>query len=156
MTVGPEHERIKTMVGRLLETYALECGVDLNGYGNTTFRDRLAERGLEPDECYVIGTPLIEVPDLAIEVALTSGGIDKLKVYAGLRVREVWLWRQEGLEVWHLTTGRASGAAYERHARSVLLPPIDLELLSRFVGWPNQTAAVRAYREALSQAPPAR
>ena len=45
-------------------------------------------RGVEPDECYCLGT-LAEIPDIAIEIALTSGGIDKLEVYRGLQVPEV-------------------------------------------------------------------
>ena len=148
LVTSPKHERIKTMIARLLESYALECGVDLNGYGETTFRKRARERGLEPDECYVLGTPLIEIPDLAIEVALTSGAIDKLDVYAGLAIPEVWIWRNDALEVWHLA--KESGP-YERRARSVLLPDLDLEAMVPFVGWPNQTAAVRAYRDTLKK-----
>ena len=33
------------------------------------------------------------VPDIAIEVVVTSGLVDKMAVYAGLGVPEVWLWR---------------------------------------------------------------
>jgi len=72
-----DHEAIKTSLARLLEIYALERDVPLNGYGSTTFRKRAKERGLEPDECYCVG-PIKEVPDIAIEVVLSSGGIDKL------------------------------------------------------------------------------
>jgi Uma2 family endonuclease len=147
MVTSPAHERIKTMLARLLETYAVECGVDLNGYGSTTFRKRARERGLEPDECYVLGSPLAEIPDLAIEVALPSGGIDKLDVYAGLAIPEVWIWRDDALEVWHLADG---ADAYDRRPRSALLPDLDLDALVRFVPWPNQTAAIRAYRETLT------
>jgi Uma2 family endonuclease len=147
MVTSPKHERIKTMLARLIEIYAVDRGVDLNGYGSTTFRKRARERGLEPDECYVLGTPLVEVPDLAIEVVLTSGGIDKLDVYGALAIPEVWLWRDDALEVWRLS---AAGDRYDRHPRSVLLPDLDLAALTRFVSWPNQTAAVRAYRETLT------
>jgi Uma2 family endonuclease len=58
-----------------------------------TFRKPAKERGLEPDECYVLQT-LRDVPDIAIEVAYRHGVIDKLHVYAGLGVKEVWLWEQ--------------------------------------------------------------
>jgi hypothetical protein len=39
------------------------------------------------------GTP--SLPDVAIEVIWTRGGLDKLDVYRGLGVPEVWTW-QEG------------------------------------------------------------
>jgi Uma2 family endonuclease len=148
VVTSPEHERIKTMLARLVEIYAAERSVPLNGYGSTTFRKRARERGLEPDECYVLGTPLVEFPDLAIEVALTSGGIDKLDVYAGLSIPEVWLWKNESLEVWRLAP---TGDTYDRHPRSLLLPDLDLDTLARFVSWPNQTAAVRAFRDTLAR-----
>ena len=62
------HEDVKTRLARLLELWALERDVPLYGYGSTTFRVEPRERGLEPDECYVVGQPMAEVPELAIEV----------------------------------------------------------------------------------------
>ncbi|MEG4506483.1 Uma2 family endonuclease [Microcoleus sp. F6_B4] len=32
------------------------------------------------------------IPDLAIEVVFTSGGIDKLQLYKRLGIPEVWFW----------------------------------------------------------------
>jgi Uma2 family endonuclease len=92
MTTSPEHERLKTIIARLIEAFAEELDVELNGYGSATFRKEAAARGLEPDECYCLGE-LHDVPDIALEIVLTSGGIDKLEVYQGLGVQEVWFWR---------------------------------------------------------------
>jgi len=79
MTTSPEHERLKKIIARLLEAYAEEKDINLNGYGSATFRKQAVKRGAELDECYCIGE-LNEVPDIAIEIVLTSGGIDKLEV----------------------------------------------------------------------------
>ena len=49
MTTSNEHERLKTIFARLLEMYFVERQIDLNGYGQATFRQELAQRGLEPD-----------------------------------------------------------------------------------------------------------
>jgi Uma2 family endonuclease len=147
MTTSPLHERIKKIIARLLEQWALERDVPLNGYGAATFRKREAERGLEPDECYVLGE-LAEFPDLAIEVVHTHGGIEKLDVYAGLGVREVWFWEEGKLGIYAL-----AGGAYVRRAASAVLPELDVTELGAFVaraiGEPDQTAIVRAYRDAL-------
>ena len=145
-TTSPERERIKTLIARLLELWALERDVRLEGYGAATFRKQAKERGLEPDECYVLGL-LLEVPDIAIEVVHKHGGIDKLEVYAGLAVPEVWFWESGVLVPYVLTD-----AGYERRPSSELLPSLDLDQLSAFVrGAADQTSAVRAYREALRQ-----
>ena len=82
MSPSHRHEREKSMIGRLIEAWALSRRARLDGYGSTTFRKEAKERGAEPDECYAVG-PMPEgaKPDIAIEVVLTSGGVDKLEIY---------------------------------------------------------------------------
>lgn len=146
MTTSPEHERIKKLIARLLELWALERDVRLEGYGAATFRKRAKERGLEPDECYVL-RELVDVPDIAIEVVHKHGGIDKLEVYAGLEVKEVWFWEADVLVPYVLV-----GASYEPRRQSSLLPSLDLAELSTFVRTAeDQSTAVRAYRSALRE-----
>ena len=146
MTTSPEHERLKKIIARLIETYAVERLINLNGYGNTTFRHEAVRRGAEPDECYCLGL-LAEVPDIVIEIALTSGGVDKLDVYRGLQVPEVWFWANDGFSLYRL---RESG--YELISSSEFLPELDFSVLSQYVGSDNQTQAVIAYRTVLQTA----
>jgi Uma2 family endonuclease len=147
MSPSRRHEVIKTQLARLLETYALEREVPVYGYGSTTFRNAPRETGLEPDECYVVGRQIDEYPDLAIEVALTSGGLPKLPLYERLGVKEVWFWVDDGLRLYALR-----GAGYEPIARSSVLPDLDIELLERHVRLDDQHAAAKAYRDALRPA----
>ncbi|MGL5944095.1 MAG: Uma2 family endonuclease [Waterburya sp.] len=142
MGTSSEHERLKTIIAHLLEMYAVEKRVTFNGYGNTTFRKEAKKRGLEPDECYCLGE-LKEVPDIAIEIAITSGGINKLSVYQGLGVTEVWFWQNDQFILYRLQEEE-----YKQIARSEFLPDLDLVLLSQFVNYDNQTEAVIAYRDA--------
>lgn len=145
MTTSPEHERLKKIIARLIEAFAEELDLDLNGYGSATFRKEAAARGLEPDECYCLGE-LHDVPDITLEIVLTSGGIDKLKVYQGLGVQEVWFWENQQLSIYSLGD---TEAGYEATATSQLLPQLDPALLASFVDNPSQTQAVKAYRQAL-------
>ncbi|MFO0610482.1 MAG: Uma2 family endonuclease [Polyangiales bacterium] len=144
MSPGRSHERIHTLFGRLVEAYADECDIALDGYGSWTLKDEAVARGVEADECYVLGDPEADRPDLAIEVIWTSGGLDKLDLYAPLRVREVWFWEEGRISVHVLR-----GGAYVEAPRSEVLPGIDLALLARFVARTDQSAAVREYRAAL-------
>lgn len=143
VTSSPEHERLKKIISRLIETYAVERLINLNGYGSATFRREAVRRGAEPDECYCLGT-LAEIPDIAIEIALTSGGVDKLEVYRGLQVPEVWFWANSQFSIYRL---RENG--YELISRSEFLPELDLSVLSQYVGYINQTEAVIAYKTVL-------
>ncbi|WP_017302308.1 Uma2 family endonuclease [Nodosilinea nodulosa] len=147
MTTSPEHERLKKIIARLIEAFAEELDLDLNGFGSATFRKEAAARGLEPDECYCLGA-LYEVPDIALEIVLTSGGIDKLKVYQGLGVKEVWFWENQRLSIYGLT---AVGEDYEALQMSQLLPQLDFALLASYVDSTSQTQAVKAYRQALRE-----
>lgn len=102
-----QHERLKKIIARLLEMYAVEKRITLNGYDNTTFRKEAQQRGLEPDECYCLGE-LREVPDIAIEIIITSGAIDKLSVYQGLGLTEVWFWQDNQFNLYRLKEGKYS------------------------------------------------
>jgi len=147
MTPSVDHEGIKTTIARLLEAYAEEKGMPFNGFGSWTLKNARRARALEPDECYSLSLGRPTSPDLAIEVVWTSGGIDKLEVYRGLGVREVWFWREGVIEISVLT-----GDQYEPRERSVLLPDLDLVELARHIDPENQTASVRRYRQALRRA----
>lgn len=144
MSPSIDHEGVKSVIGRLLEIYALERDIPLNAFGSWTLKNPGQARALEPDECYSVGEGRPLRPDLAIEVIWTAGGLDKLEVYKGFGVPEVWLWRNGGIEVYRLAAER-----YEAHPRSVLLPDLDLVVLARHIDVENQTAAVRRYRDAL-------
>src|SRR5438105_2757847 len=145
MSPSGSHESIKTTIGRLLEAYAEEMDLELNGVGSWTIRRKPKERAAEPDECYVIGTlEGRKEPDLAIEVIWTSGGIDKLEVYRELGVGEVWLWRDGAISAHLLRKG-----SYKSAPKSKLFPQLDLGAVAALATTENQTAAVRTFRAAL-------
>lgn len=134
----------KTKLARLLEAWAEEAGVEIEGYGSWTLESREHERGAEPDECYCIARTAEDDddrPDLAIEVVWTSGGIDKLEVYRKLGVREVWFYERGSLRFFALR-----GEAYEEIERSEMLPACEPEVIVRAMAERTQSAAVKALR----------
>lgn len=139
------HEDARTIIARLLEVWAMEHDVDLRGFGSTTFRREARQRGLVPDECYKLGKLEEDaVPDIAIEVIVSSALIDKLAVYAGLGIPEVWVWQPSIAAI--LVNCLVDGA----YQRSEVLPALDLAELARFVQpGENQTALAKAYQAAL-------
>ena len=147
MSPSKDHERIKSYIGRLVEAYALERGIDLSPYGSWTLKQP-AQGGAEPDECYIVGADQShDSPHLAIEVAWTTGGIDKLEIYRRLRIGEVWIWEQGRLGVHVLR-----GDHYERSERSALFRDLDVGRLASFLDRPTVTQAVRAFLETLRKA----
>jgi Uma2 family endonuclease len=146
MTTSRRHEIWKKLIARLVEAYVDETGGPLNALGSATFRKETTKAGAEPDECYCVGR-VRDVPELAIEVVYTSGGIDKLEVYRRLGVAEVWFWVDGRFWIYHQVGGR-----FEERSRSEVLPGLDLDEVARIVASTDdseQAEAVRAYRRAL-------
>ena len=139
-----KHERIKSLVGRLIELYCLEKNIRLYACGSTTYRKQAQQRGLEPDESYCIETDKA-LPDLAIEIVVTSGSIQLLDIYQGLGISEVWLWRDDRFGLYRL-----QGKQYEEISDSTVLPKLDIELLTRCVNIPDQNDAVLNFRKAIT------
>ena len=144
MSPSRSHERLKKRLARLVEAWAEESGIDLEGYGSWTLKRSREERGAEPDECYVVGGHDTECPDFAIEVVWTSGGISKLEVYRRLGVREVWFF-EGGVLTFHTLRGDR----YEQIARSEVLPTFDPELIVSCMNETTQSRAVRALRKTM-------
>jgi Uma2 family endonuclease len=152
MSPSRDRERIKSYIGRLVEAYALEKGIDFSPYGGWTLKNPPQEAGAEPDECYIIGPDQRkDAPDLVIEVIWTSGGLDKLEIYRRLGIGEVWFWEAGRVQVHTL---RPKG--YESVRRSRLFPDLDLDLLVTLLDRPTAAQAIRGLREALRPAKTAR
>jgi Uma2 family endonuclease len=146
MSPSRGHEVSKKQIARLLELFCLERDIPLFGYGSTTFRKEDKERGLEPDECYSRGEDK-EIPDLALEVVVTRGSLDKLEVYRGLGIREVWVFEGGAFRLFAL-----HGERYDAIPSSEVLPEVDLARLAHFARERDQHAALRAFREELKGA----
>jgi Uma2 family endonuclease len=100
------HEQAARLLGFFAVQVADEMELDYEPLGMTTWKRPDMEKGLEADQCYYVRHAAIvrerdeldlEVdppPDLAIEVDITSSSLDRMGIYAALRVPE--LWRYEG------------------------------------------------------------
>ncbi len=143
MSPSRSHELWKTTIARLIELYAFLLELPLLGYGSTTFRNEAKERGVEPDECWRVGTQMRdgEIPDIVLEVIHTSPLLDKLHVYDGLAIPEVWLWQDGAFALYR----RSSEGGYTSAPRSILLPKLDFQLVAPFVTREDQDVALREF-----------
>lgn len=148
------HESGKTQIGDLLLIYFVETDTEYFPTGSTTFRKQERQAGTEPDESYCIGSDK-EFPDLAIEVVVTSGGINRLELYRRLGVCEVWFWQNDQFLMYHLREETpvqfAQTFGYEAINRSEILPGLDINLLAACVRNPNPLAAVKQFRQGVRE-----
>jgi Uma2 family endonuclease len=135
-----KHESVKTRLASLIWLYLWKKQIKHFPLGSTTFKNQAKKAGAEPDECYCIGEEK-EIPDLVIEVVVTSGSISKLETYRRLGFSEVWFWQLDKLKLYHLRDNAQDEQAnifadtygYEAITRSEVLPQLDIALLERLV-----------------------
>jgi Uma2 family endonuclease len=125
---GRTHELFKSIIGMLIELFCLEMAIEFEPTGSMT-HEREGEVSLEADESYCFSISK-SIPDLAIEVVLTSGGFDKLQRYQILGISEVWFWQDGVFSLYHFRDGK-----YDRITRSEIpeLTSLDIDLLTRCV-----------------------
>jgi Uma2 family endonuclease len=143
--ISEEHESRSSHLGHLIAEYCLHAGIRFWAQGSRILRV-FEQAGLEPDKQFCLGEKK-ELPDLALEVGITSGGLNKLSVYRRFEIPEVWIWEAEHLHV-HLfdpATGR-----YQPATASAMLPGIDLSAVARCARIEESGAAILEFRKSLS------
>jgi len=156
MSPTPDHERAKTLFGRMIEALTEELSIPVLSCGSTTFKDQLLDCGLEPDECYwvqreaeVRGRKIkigeVPPPDLVLEVDITTSVIDRFSVYSALGFPEIWQY-VDGEIVIHLLQ---KNGQYAVAGQSLALPMVSVAKLVEHLGRCHQTDEttwIRAFR----------
>ena len=136
------HEAPKKTVGDLVGIFLRERDVRFYSKGSETQGNKKDGARIEPDESYSLGSKK-SIPDLAIEVTVTSGGINKLAIYSRLQIPEVWFWEDGTIEVYCLR----EDSLYEKVLRSELIPDIDIELVAEHSRMSDQYDAIKSFTE---------
>jgi Uma2 family endonuclease len=157
MTLSLEHESLVRFFNLLILALTLELGLPLKGGGSTTFRRKRRKRGLESDECYWIANePLVRgkdkvdlrrdpPPDLALEVDISYSTLDRMGIYAALRVPEVWRYDGQALSFFVLgADGRYTPAPKSRSMPAVA--SVDVNALLPLRGTMDENALFREFQ----------
>ncbi len=138
-----------------IRAYCDEMDIELEGRRSATFRSEILEKGVEPDECYYIQsakkvagkmlpTNAFPVPDIAVEVDITTESLDKFPIYAALKVAELWIFNGKDLSFYEL-----EGEKYHQITHSRALPELSADDLVKFLEISRkkgQTAALKSFR----------
>ena len=143
LTVSPEHEIYKSIIGMLIEIFLVEKGIEFAPTGSMA-QEKEGAASAQADESYCLGKQKA-IPDLSVEVVFSSGGPSKLARYEVLGVEEVCFWEDGLFSVHCLGEG-----GYEQVTRSELFPEFDFELLTRCMLMNSRVEAARAFRPALA------
>ncbi|MGB7060715.1 MAG: Uma2 family endonuclease [Geitlerinemataceae cyanobacterium] len=146
---GEPHETVKKRIAALLELFLLMAGFDFTPTGSMTLESEGVGVKREADESYKLA-PGRKLPDLAIEVVFSSGGINKLEAYKRLKIKEVWFWEDGVLEFYHLR-GEGDTLGYEQIANSEEVKGIDRELLLGCINMANHVDAIKTFQQAFQK-----
>lgn len=141
--IGDKHEKVKSTIGLLLEAYMKELGIRFYRRGGFTLEEPGYASGT-PDESYSIGTEK-EVPDIVIEIIVTSGTINRKDLYKPKKVPEVWFWKSNSIKIFRLS----EQGEYEQIDRSGFFPDLDPALLLNYIAMPDQYDAVVEFEQVI-------
>jgi Uma2 family endonuclease len=140
LSTSPEHEIVKGNMGYLVEDFMLSQGLEFVATGSFS-QEKEAVASAQADESYCFGTRK-PIPDLAIEIVITSGDPSKLKRYQALGVQEVWFWENGEISIYQLTP-----TDYQKVSESQFIKGINLTRLAQSAGIESRAQAVKAFRE---------
>jgi Uma2 family endonuclease len=141
MSPLPDHEKPKKAIANLLVVLSMECEIEMECLGSTTFRNQKKAAGSEPDECFFLHEvdsikglkeydPAIHrAPDLWVEVDLFSPSVAREPIYARLGVPELWRYSREQLAIRLLTPD----GVYVDSAKSLAFPFLPMTTFADFV-----------------------
>jgi Uma2 family endonuclease len=149
--LSDDHETPKKTCAQLIEAYMRVKKIRFYASGSATLGMKAVGARKEPDESYSLGEHK-SIPDLAIEITATSGGINVLTIYRRIGVQEVWFWEDGVIEVYVLRSPSAQAelsTGYELVRQSELLPNLDLRSLEFHSRMADQYDAVEAFIQTL-------
>jgi Uma2 family endonuclease len=143
MTLGPFHERQKSLLDWFIMIVASELKIERQPMGSTTWKRKKLKRAIESDVCYYFDpakltaaaaaahsddVDLYPNPDLAAEVDISPPKIDRPGIYGALQVPEFWRVRNKTVSIEQL----GPDGTYAPVPRSRFLP-VRAEDVTRWV-----------------------
>ena len=127
MSPSLNHEIIKEFIGYLIEAYCEKNNLDFYQMGSSTLKLENKKVGKEPDCSYSFGERK-QIPDLAVEVVFSSGGLSDLEKYKLLDVKEVWFWLKDHLEIYCLEEDK-----YILSEKSINLARLNVNIVGEYL-----------------------
>ena len=143
MSPSQAHEDAKSTIGVLLEAYMKVRKIRFYRRGSATLGNKEITGRKEPDESYNIYSKK-DIPDLIIEVIVTSGDINILEIYRRIGIPEVWFYEDGLLTVYSLKNNQ-----YIKVNNSELLPELNLETFTKYINYHDQYDAVTEFIDEL-------
>jgi Uma2 family endonuclease len=154
-----EHENDNRFVESLISIITDELNLNLKKFGSLTLKLDPIKQAVEPDSCYYLKKePLVRnkqnidltidpPPDLVLEIDITSGSLNKLPIYANLKIPEVWRFNGKKVRVFLLEEDKNE---YQENNQSLNFPWLDLTMIPQLIKQNleiGETATLKQFRQ---------
>lgn len=158
MTKSRKHERGSNLLDAMVRLLTLELGIEVANGGGMTFRREVLDRGMEPDDCWWVQHERImrgrddydierdPPPDLAVEIEVSRNILNRLDIYAALRIPEIWRWKGQQVQILLL----GADGKYVESERSRAFPFLPMEEINHFLALRKkmgETELLRKFQE---------
>lgn len=158
MTTSPEHEIYKKHLTRFIEILAEEFNRPFATAGQMTFQKETLSKGLEADDCFWFehepamrgkltwDARIDPPPDLGLEIEISRSVLDRLGMYAALRIGEIWCFDGRAVRIQRL---QADGS-YQQADASQVFPSLPVAEVARFLEMARTMdvlSVIRAFRQ---------
>ena len=154
MTPLMAHENSNRLIEGFVLVLCEEFALEVKSAGSLTMTRDDLERGAEPDSSYYIQNELLvrnqenidlstdPPPDLVLEVEYSRSKIDKLVLYASMRVPEFWRYNGNVLRIYTLNSGQ-----YSQSDISPTFAPVLVTQIPRFIQESKKIGQIAATRD---------
>lgn len=138
------HEFSARLIELFIRILVVELGMKVKTMGSTTLDREILDKSAEPDDAYYIqNQPLVAgrdvnldqdpPPDLVVEVDITHTDINKLQLYAAMKVPEFWRYNGKTWRIYTLRDG-----SYKEVQESPTFPLVAKVKLYEFLAMARQ------------------
>ena len=154
-----EHENSNRFIESIICVIADELNLNLKKFGSLTLKSIQHQQAVEPDSCYYLNNePKVRnkqhidltidpPPDLILEIDITSSSLNKLPIYANLKVPEIWRYDGKTLTLFSLDKNTND---YQELRQSSIFPWLDLKMIPQLINnslKQGETNTLRQFRQ---------
>ncbi|BAQ61562.1 flavodoxin reductases (ferredoxin-NADPH reductases) family 1 [Geminocystis sp. NIES-3708] len=156
-----EHENNNRFIDDIIRAIADELNINLKKFGSLTLKSNQEKQAVEPDSCYYINNePLVRnkqhidldtdpPPDLVLEIDITSASLNKLPIYATLKVPEIWRYNGQKLTIFCFNSETNS---HQQCPKSKIFSWLNLDFIPQLINQSlniGETATLKQFRQCI-------
>ena len=147
MSPGLPHEELSENTGEIIKQYCVQKKIKCFPIRSTTLENKKGKKGKQPDSSYAFYRKS-KIPDIAVEINITSGKIEDLKIYAEIGVPEVWVYNDKEKRIKFFLLEKNE---YKEISYSKQLDSIDSNMVNKILEIGKKGGDINDIRDAVNK-----